>query len=243
MCFNNSLSDSAQKIESRFNAKFEKGVDFQPIYHASGFSFPKWPVITTEKPNTIQMYQWGLIPHWIKSLEDATRFRANTLNAKSETVLEKPSFRFSIKNKRCLVMSTGFYEWQDINKKKYPYFIKLKNENLFAMAGIYQNWTDSETGELFNTFSILTTYANPLLERIHNMKKRMPVIVSADKENEWINTELSSEKIKSFFTPLHEQQMTAYTISKLITSRSKNSNVPEVQNEYIYEELKQMRGK
>ena len=242
MCFHNSLSESAQKIESRFNAKFESGVDFQPIYHASGFSFPKWVVITTEKPNTIQMYQWGLIPHWIKSLEDATRFRANTLNAQSETVFKKPSFRFSIKEKRCLVISTGFYEWQDINKKKYPYFIKLKNKTLFAMAGIYQNWTDSKTGNLFNTFSILTTSANPLLEKIHNMKKRMPVIVSVDKENEWIDIELSSEKIKSLFTPLNEQQLTAYTISKLITSRSENSNVPEVQNEYIYEELKQMSG-
>jgi len=240
MCFHNSLSESAQKIESRFNAKFESGVDFQPIYHASGFSFPKWVVITTEKPNTIQMYQWGLIPHWTKSLEDATEFRANTLNAQSETVFEKPSFKFSINKKRCLVMSTGFYEWQDINKKKYPYFIKLKNKTLFAMAGIYQNWTDRTTGELFNTFSILTTSANPLLEKIHNTKKRMPVIVSADKEIEWISTKLSSEKIKSFFTPFNEQQMIAYTISKLITSRIENSNVPEVQNEYIYEELEQI---
>ncbi len=134
-------------------------------------------------------------------------------------------------------MSTGFYEWQDINKKKYPYFIKLKNKNLFAMAGIYQNWTDRTTGELFNTFSILTTSANPLLEKIHNTKKRMPVIVSADKEIEWISTKLSSEKIKSFFTPFNAQEMIAYTISKLITSRIENSNVPEVQTEYIYEEL------
>ena len=157
MCFHNSLSESAQKIESRFNAKFESGIDFQSIYHASGFSFPKWAVITAEKPNTIQLYQWGLIPYWIKSLEDAIKFRANTLNAKSETVFEKPSFKFSINKKRCLVMSTGFYEWQEINKKKYPYFIKLKNENLFAMAGIYQNWSDRTNGELYNNFSILLT--------------------------------------------------------------------------------------
>jgi len=174
MCFHNSLSKASQEIENRFNAKFESVFEFQPIYHASGFSFPKWAVITAEKPKTIQMYKWSLIPHWIKNLEDALKFRANTLNAQSETVFGKPSFKYSINKKRCLVISTGFYEWQDFNQKKYPYFINLKDGALFSMAGIFQNWTDKSTGELLNTFSILTTSANPLLEKIHNTKKRKP---------------------------------------------------------------------
>jgi len=238
MCFSNSLSKKSQEIENRFSAKFENGVDFKPIYHASGFAFPLWPVITTENPTKIQIYQWGLIPHWIKGLEDALKFRTNTLNARTESVFEKPSFKYSIGKKRCLVLSTGFYEWHDSDNKKYPYFIKLKDDDLFAIAGIFVNWLDKSTGELINSFTILTTSANPLLEKIHNLRKRMPVIVQSNKEKEWLQPNLTDEKIKSFFTPYNEQKMTAHTISKLITSRKFNSNVPEVQNEYIYPELK-----
>ena len=127
MCFHNSLSKTAQEVKNRFKAKYdETGVLFEPVFHATAFTFPKWPVITTDKPETLQLFNWGLIPHWAKDIEDAKKARQNTLNAQSETVFEKPSFRFSIDKKRCIVPSTGFFEWRDIVKKKYPYFIKLK---------------------------------------------------------------------------------------------------------------------
>jgi putative SOS response-associated peptidase YedK len=170
-------------------------------------------------------------------MDTAMKVRTQTLNAKSETVFEKPSYKFSIHKKRCMVVSTGFYEWQDCNKKKYPYFIRLKSSDIFALAGIYSHWVDKSTGELFRTFSILTTHANPLMARIHNLKERMPVILLPERERDWLNPDLTDEQIKTFFPGIDERLMDAYTISKLITSRTENSNVPAVQEKFSYPEL------
>ncbi len=235
MCFHNAMSKKAQEVANRFNAQTE--IEFEPIFHGNAFSFPQWPVITAEDPEKIKLYRWGLIPHWVKDTQQAIQIRAQTLNAKSETVFEKPSFRFSIHKKRCFVISTGFYEWQDFRKKKYPYFIHLKNTEIFAMAGIYSRWVDKTTGEIFNTFSILTTAANPLMARIHNSKERMPVILKPESEREWLNTDLTDEQIKSFFLAIDDRMMEAHTIGKLITSRTENSNVPAVQERVNYPEL------
>ncbi len=235
MCFHNSMSKKAQEAANRFNAQIE--ISFEPIYHASGFTFPEWPVITSENPDKIKLFRWGLIPFWVKDIEQADKIRAQTLNARSETVFEKPSFRLSIHKKRCLVISTGFFEWHDFNKKKYPYFIHLKEIEIFALAGIYSQWVNKLTGEILNTFSILTTSANPLMAKIHNSKERMPLILSPETEHEWLNSDLSDKQIKSFFPAIDDTKMEAYTISKLITSRKENSNVPEVQKEFEYQEL------
>jgi putative SOS response-associated peptidase YedK len=235
MCFHNSLSKKAREVANRFRVQTE--IDFGPVYYASGFSFPQWPVITAEEPDRMKPFRWGLIPHWVKDQAQARELRAMTLNAKSETVFEKPSFRFSIHKKRCLVPSTGFYEWQDYNKKKYPYFIGLKKTEIFALAGIYTHWTDKESGEIAATFSILTTSANPLLARIHNMKKRMPVILLPEKESDWLNEDLTDDQIRSFFPAIDDRLMHAHTISKLITSRTRNPNVPEVTEAFSYPEL------
>lgn len=235
MCFHNSLSKKAQEVANRFNAQSE--INFEPIFYASGFSYPLWPVITSEEPDKLRMYRWGLIPHWVKEESQAKEIRTMTLNAKSETVFEKPSFKFSIRKKRCLIPSTGFFEWQDFNKKKYPYFIRLKEMEIFAFAGIYTSWTDKTSGEIVHTFSILTTEANPLMARIHNMKKRMPVILKKENERDWINDDLTDDQIKSFFPAIDDRMMQAYTISKRITSRTVNPNVPEVNEAFEYPEL------
>jgi putative SOS response-associated peptidase YedK len=229
------MSKKAQEAANRFNVQTE--IEFEPIYHGSGFAFPEWPVITEEEPGKIQMFRWGLIPHWVKDHEQAKEIRTQTLNARSETVFEKPSFRSSINKKRCFVLSTGFFEWQDVNKKKYPFYISLIKHEIFALAGIYATWVDKSTGEVVNTFSILTTAANPMMARIHNSKERMPVVLHPENEQGWLNKDLSKEKIQSFFPAIDEKMMQAHTISKLITSRKENSNVPAVIEEYTYAEL------
>lgn len=235
MCFHNSLSKKAQEVANRYNAQAE--IDFEPVYHASAFTYPPWPVITAEEPEKIRMYRWGLIPHWVKDHEQSKLIRTQTLNARSETVFEKPSFRTSIHKKRCIVISTGFFEWRDYNKKKYPYFINLREEEIFSMAGIFSRWVDKSTGEIINSFSIITTAANPLMARIHNSKARMPVILLKEKEKDWLNPDLNDEQIRSFFSGIDERKMQAHTISKLITSRKENSNAPEVQEKFHYQEL------
>lgn len=237
MCFHNSINATASSIEKRYKAKFISPDIFDPIFHASAFNYSKWPVITNDKAEVVQLFNWGLIPRWTKSLEDAAKIRSFTLNAKIETVFEKPSFRLSVKTNRCIIPSTGFYEWQTLNKQKIPYFIYPKNEEFFSFAGIWEEWADKESGEILNTFSILTTEANPLMATIHNQKKRMPAILNHDLERDWLNKNITKEDVSSFSKSFDENQMQAHTISKLITSRTENSNTPEVQQEFKYQGL------
>ena len=239
MCFHNSLSVTAQDIEHRYNAKFNSKITFEPVYHGNAFNFIKLPVITNKNINLIEEYHWGLIPHWVKNADDAKKIKTNTLNAKSETVFEKPSFRNSIKNKRCIIPSTGFFEWQTLNPKanrteKIPYFIFLNEQKIFSMAGLWDEWIDNASGEVVNTFSILTTNANSMMEKIHNTKKRMPVILNSEDEIKWLTNDINEKNIYEFCKPYHENKMQAYTVSKLISSKKENSNKIEVLNKFDY---------
>jgi putative SOS response-associated peptidase YedK len=135
MCFHSKQSKSATEVKNRFKAKIDKPSLFSPHENINGFQFPLTPIITDEAPEIITHYNWGLIPSWSKN-ED---IRKVTLNARIETLEEKPSFKNSIK-KRCLVIANGFYEWQWLDSKgknKIKYEISIKNEDLFAFAGIY----------------------------------------------------------------------------------------------------------
>ncbi len=235
MCFHYSLTIERTEIELQLGVHFED--DWKPVFHANGFSFLQMPVITQSKPDCIQLFNWGLIPFWVKSKADADKLRAQTLNARSETIFEKPSFRSSINNQRCIVIADGFFEWMDFQKKKYPHHIYLNQEKIFSFAGIYSSWTDKETGEHLDTFSILTTGANPMMSKIHNSKERMPVIIPSHLYKKWLKADLSKEEINSFFAPYPESAMKANTISKLITSRSQDSNVPAIKEPFDYPEL------
>jgi len=226
-------------IEEKLRVNWE-GQEWQPVYHASGFSFLQMPVITQADPKYVQLFNWGLIPSWVKTKIDADKLKAQTLNARSETTFEKPSFRSGIKYNRCLIPADGFFEWMEVNKKKYPHYIFMKNQEMFCFGGIYANWTDRFTGELIQSFSILTTDANPMMEKIHNSKKRMPVIIPSNGYAHWLDNNLMPKDIQQFFKPFSESEMAYHTISKLITSRAENSNVPEVLEPCVYPELKEV---
>jgi putative SOS response-associated peptidase YedK len=191
MCFHSKLSKKAQALQNRFKAKFENVDILLPeIYNA--FQYPKTPVITNREADKIQLFNWGLIPAWVK---DDT-IKKITLNARIETIAEKPAFKGSIKN-RCLILADGFYEWQWLDtkgKNKQKYLITLPDDEAFAFAGLWSEWIDKSTGELIKTYTILTTEANELMSKIHNSKKRMPVILSKKTEIEW----LKGEKINTF---------------------------------------------
>ena len=136
--------------------------------------------------------------------------------------------------KDALFLSTGFFEWQTVGNTKVPYFIYLPDAPIFSMAGLYDKWVD-EKGNLKQTFSILTTEANPLMERIHNLKKRMPVILDTETETLWIE---NLRPIDNFIKPFDEEKMKAHTISQIISS--KNHNVPEVSLPKIIEVSEQL---
>ena len=234
MCYHNTLIASKQQLEVRYKATLETQATFNPVYHENAFNHPLHPIVTQEAPSQLQLYAWGLIPAWVKSRDEALKMRTYTPNAKSETIFEKPSFRTAINKQRCLIPSTGFFEWREHNKKKYPYYIKLKTGAIFSMAGIYDQWVDKATGELYHTYSIITTEANPLMATIHNVKKRMPLILEQADETHWLNAALQHPDIQALMKPFSDEGMEAYTISKLITSRSQDANVPEVIHPYFY---------
>ena len=236
MCYIASqLQEKAEKAAVRLNVRerAQLKLDFHAV---SGFTHPNMLVIMGEQPLTLSLCRWGLIPSWCRDENKAKELQEYTLNAKSETIFEKPSFR-AVNQQRCLIPLAGFYEWREFNKKKYPYYIYPKNADVFMVGGLYDNWTNEETGEILKTFSIITTAANPLMEKIHNIKKRMPLIIPEGKEPNWIDPALSKEGITALMKPFNESLMQAHTISKRITSRKDNPNVEEVKEPLTYDEL------
>ncbi len=206
------------------------------LYMVSGFAHPQLLVITD---NEFELKQWGLIPSWAKSKEDAFELRDKTLNAKGETIYEKPSFSQNILSRRCLLPVSGFFEWRDFNSNKYPYFIEPTNDPGFLLGSIFDSWLDKSTGEVYDTFSIVTTAANPLMEMIHNVKKRMPLILDVESANKWLNPLSTPEQIKSLILPYDEINMKAHTISKVAGNSKVNRNYSEILERVDYPELNQ----
>jgi putative SOS response-associated peptidase YedK len=196
----------------------------------SGFSYHNWPIVKGSTENfTIENAHWELIAPWVKTTQEAQagREKFNTLNATAERLFESKLFKPAALTHRCLVLSSGFYEWRHYKpagaKKEiaYPYFITLKEQPLFYMAGIYQPWTDKETGETMDTFSIVTTKANEFMEQIHNKKKRMPTNLNATQAVEWLAPNLSENKIMELaISSIDANQLSAYTLDKSFRTAS-----------------------
>ncbi|MFP4060984.1 MAG: SOS response-associated peptidase [Bacteroidales bacterium] len=227
MCFTVEINLSREAIEQRFGARFDPKANFKPGYVVSAFEFPEMPVITGEEPDTIHTFRWGLIPSWIKDSKGAMDIRKKTLNARSETLVDKPSFRNAVKSSRCLILAHGFFEWHTRGKEKLPYYIRLKDNSVFAFAGIYDKWINPENQEEVFTFSLITTRANPLLEKIHNLKKRMPVILNPVTEEEWIKPTNKLDKALQYLQPLDDSLLKAYPVSKVVSPANPNRNSPE----------------
>lgn len=242
MCYNVAYTEKqVQKLTERYQGALPlswnvKNIqpDLPEYYFVSGFAHPLLPVV---KQDGIFLFEWGLIPSWAKDSLAADNIRSKTLNAVGETIFEKPSFRTAIRRQRCLLPVNGFFEWREFGKKKYPYYIHATNNELFSLGCIYDTWVDRSTGEVKTTFSILTTPANPLMEKIHNIKKRMPLIISPENEARWINPSLSVEEIKKMILPFDEKEMSAFTISRVANSAHSDRNFPDILLPITYPEL------
>lgn len=239
MCFTISININDEAVlEKKFGATFPSHQKpFKKYYAVSGFLHPDWPVLTCENPTEFQVLNWGLIPAWSANAELAEQFSNNNLNARAESVFEKPSFRNAIRKQRCIIPVTGFFEWRHALKKTYPYHIQLVQHDIFCLGGIYDTWVNKETGEIKKTFSIVTTEANALMAKIHNTKLRMPLILAQEDMPHWLNPNLPEYAIQSLLKPFDAQGMTAHTIGKRITSRTENPNSPETLALVEYPEL------
>ena len=239
MCYD--IAYFTKKIE-KYQERF--GVDYGPseimkVHHTSGFSHNPIPVITNDAPDTIQMFNWGLIPFWVKDIKSAARIQNSTLNARDNTLFEKPSFRAAAKYRRCLVIVDGFYDhhWQD--GKSFPFYIKRKDNEPFAMGGIWEVW--DKTGEARHTVAIITTDPNSMLKWIHNKPaksetSRMPFILTPEMESTWIDSELTREEASQMILPFPDEELTAHPVKRL-RGKQYPGNVPEIQEEEAYEDL------
>lgn len=210
------MSAKATKLAARYGRNLsvveiaEKILKEQKQYRVNAFSFPDCPVITSDPE--LHIFKWGLIPFWVKDQKQADEIKRMTLNARADTVFQKPSFREPIMKKRCLVPSTGYFEWRHEGNKKIPYYIYVKDEPIFSMAGVYDSWLDRSTGEVISTFSIITTEANELTGYIHNTKHRMPAILSLEDEERWLDLKLGESDIEQLLIPFPADRMDAYVI-------------------------------
>lgn len=161
----------------------EQGGSWEPVMDVSAFQFPAWPVLCSDSPQKMVWGRWGLVPHWVKDEAKAKDIRSKTPNARVETLAEKPSFRDCL-DRRCLVPVTGFFEPHHRGKEVYPYLFTRKDRELFALAGIFQesSWVKGGRG-----FSILTIDADEETARIHNRKKRMPLIIPQEGWTQWLD--------------------------------------------------------
>jgi putative SOS response-associated peptidase YedK len=237
MCYYVSITPKTSDIEFIFKAKFALPNEYKPMYVASAFTYPFMPVISNEEPTVIGFFQWGLVPSWVKDSQTAGKIRTKTLNARSETIFEKPSFKRSILTKRCLVLVDGFYEWRHENKKTYPYYIQLEDNKVFALAGIWDGWRNQSDGKYTETFSIVTTKANLLLQKIHNTRKRMPVILTKEDEAVWLDNKTGIDHLKYLFSPYYEKRLKAHTVSRSIRKQGLIIDNPSITDEYIYHDL------
>lgn len=150
--------------------------------------------------------RWGLIPHWAKDPAIGNRL----INARAESIAEKPSFRDAFRRRRCLVPTDGFYEWRKDTRPRQPYFIRMKEGELFAFAGLWENWHNPETRAWIRTFTIVTTDANTLLRPIH---ERMPAILPAEDYGKWLGDETAgSDELQAMLRPFASEAMEAYPI-------------------------------
>jgi len=182
------------------------------------------PIIVRENPNRLIMMQWGLIPSWAKDPKIGSRL----INARAETLHERPAFRTLLRRSRCLVPATGFYEWKKTETMKIPHYIHQKDNAIFAFAGLYDSWRSPGATDNLLTFTIITTEPNALIATIHN---RMPAIVRQEYEYLWLRPEpLSLDEVKQILNPYPDDQLEAYRVSFAV-------NNPKIESEELIKPL------
>lgn len=200
---------SKESLEKRYNISAPL---FHPSYNIAPGSLNT--VIVKDTKRHAKQMKWGLIPFWAKD----PRIGYKMINARVESLTDKPSYRIPLQSRRCLIPSGGFYEWKKNSGSKIPYYIHLKNNEIFSFAGLYDIWKTSD-GSITESFTIITTMPNSILEPIHD---RMPVILSVENEEEWIS-KTNTDRLLQLLRPYEkEDEMEAYPISAAVNDPSNN---------------------
>lgn len=195
--------------------------ELSPRYNVAPSQPVAVAVADSEGGRKLAFLKWGLIPSWAKDPKIGSRM----INARAETLAEKPSFRTALKKRRCLILADGFYEWKREGKTKTPMYIQLKSGEPFAFAGLWEFWrpldSDADAGAAIKSCAIITTTPNALMEKIHD---RMPVILRPQAYDLWLTPgELPAEKTLPLLKPFAASQMKAITVSTLVNNTANDS--------------------
>jgi putative SOS response-associated peptidase YedK len=217
------------------------------VHWITAFQRPKIPVITDDKPDIIQMFEWGLIPFFSKDYEKSKKY--NTYNARGEDMFSKPSYRQPAKSKHCAVLVDNFFENHHHQGEVYPFLIRHKDERPLTLGGIWDTWINKETGEMLNTVSIVTTPPNAMMRKIHNNPKasdgsRMPFILEKEQIPEYFDKnggmEYNRNKTIEMIKPFDEKYLTAHTVKFIINKKGRDpgvGNSPEAREEFIHDQF------
>ena len=239
MCRDHSRFYDLQQIYSYYDIVDNPELEFEPVYHEIAGTSSLWPIVIS-KDGMIQIIPalWGLLPWYAKTRKDAEAYRFKMVNARQETIFDSNTYKYSIVKTRCIIPSQGFFEHHHEvgGKRKIPFFIRVRDAEIFSLAGIYNNWVDKETGEVVNSFSIITTEANELMGRIHNggdNSRRMPLMLEKDMLDQWLDPTTPVEKVKELLNyRIGTNRLIAHPV---FTIRGKNVlEGPAVIEEYIF---------
>lgn len=204
MCGRFAVIKKLEEIAAYYKAQLSDGGEWRESYNVAPTQ--RVPVLVeTDKGRTLRLMKWGLLPHWCKDPKKAA------FNARGETIAENRFFSDSFKKRRCIIPATGFYEWKVIDKKRYPTYFTPK-EGLFSFCGIWSDWNTPE-GEKLETFSLITTTPNSVVEKIHD---RMPVAITSNMIGAWLGANTPGDELKSFLAPYPASQMKGVEVSQYV---------------------------
>ncbi|MCB4800242.1 SOS response-associated peptidase [Neotamlana laminarinivorans] len=239
MCFHTTTTAKTNTLEKHFKVKLSsenlRQIFDKPQYHLNGFSHPNMLVIPQQNKEVFAPGVWGIVPSDKPSNQILDYYKGAVkygggLNARSEKLTSHFIYKEAIHQQRCIIPVTGFFEPHDHNKKKYPVFIKDKKEQPLALAGIY---TVIDT---YITFAIITKEASPLLTKVHNLKKRQPLMLDQELANQWLQPNLNENDITDITKYNYpDSHLKAYTVSKDLFSPKVDSNYKEISDEVQYE--------
>jgi putative SOS response-associated peptidase YedK len=234
MCFSVNVNLIKEELENRYGATLIDPDKYRPSYYYHAFALPEMPAICAGSPSEIRLLTWGLIPSQTKTIAEANEIRYKTFNARAESIEKKTSFSSSFKSKRCIIPVKGFFEWQHTGREKIPWYIYHAENEILSLAGLHDEWVETNSGEVFNTFSVITTDANEMLAAIHNSTKRMPAILDRSSEKRWIDLSVNSSDALRLLKPSAPEILKAHTISHLVNSKTADRNTAEVIRPYNY---------
>lgn len=233
MCYAVSNTKSQKEIEALTKAKWQSQQPYQPFYHLSAFKYPSLPLQTMDAPVFIESATWGFIPETALSSIHSFRKKYHTFNARAEDLLESKIYANAVIKQRCLIWADGFFEPHHINKQSIPYYCylpdtsKSNSRQLFAFAGLYSNIKDEPL-----TCTIITTKANDFFADIHNVKKRMPLVLSSRLYKDWLDPTANLHQIKALLSGgFTNETFKAHPVSRSIYQKNSNTNNPSILNE------------